>query len=67
MRPVNFCFENDLGHTLSREVEEIIEKERECCPFLDWVLEDAGQETFRLTITGSEDARAMLRGLLGDR
>lgn len=42
----------------------LVAVERECCTFVDWAVDDTGDE-LRLTVTGGQEQLAALAGLVG--
>lgn len=58
--PDGFAFRSDAASFL--EAAEFVSLERLCCPFFNFALTfDAASPTFRLSIRGSQEVKAMLR------
>ena len=62
--PNGFTMRFSGGSEAHAAVEEIVRKERECCPFLTWDLTAAESEKFSLEVTGSPEAKELVRSYL---
>lgn len=55
----------DAADGLGRRIAGVIERERRCCPFLDFVIEiPAGAETVSLVVSGPDGTREFLRTIV---
>ena len=64
--PNGFSYRFPLEESTLRDLAEIIDLERKCCPFLDFRLVlNAGNDFVSLELTGAEGTKEMLRELCG--
>jgi len=61
-----FIYKFPLKSAILRDLAEIIDLERQCCPFLNFKLVvESGTEIVSLELTGADDAKEIIKSLFG--